>query len=206
MIRRIRGELIAIRPESALVDVNGLVYEVFVPRPVRDRISERGIGNHVELFTYYYMQSDGNRITPYLLGFETELQRQFFERLLDVPRMGPLSALRAFILPVGRIAHAVELQDNALLEELPGVGKQTARALIAALQGKLGQFVDAAELPEVEGLVTGPCSDLEADALEVLMQLGLARNDALRRLRQVTEAHPDIDSADELVREVFRQP
>ncbi len=205
MIRRIRGELVATYPASVLLEVSGLTYEVFVPEPVRERLSERGLGSQVELFTYYYLQSDANRITPYVLGFETELQRRFFERLLDVPRMGPMTALRAFVLPVGRIARAVELQDNHLLQQLPGVGRQKARDMIATLQGKLGEFVDVTELPEMEAAVTGPQSDLEADALEVLMRLGVSRGDALRRLRQVTEAHPETESADELIREVFRQ-
>jgi len=205
VIRRIRGDLVAASGESVLLAAGGLTYEVIVPEPVRDRLGERGLGSTVELFTYYYLQSDGNRITPYLLGFETDVQRRFFQRLTEVPRMGPLSAIRAFVLPVGRIAHAIELQDTRLLQELPGVGRQTARALIATLQGKLGEFVDAAELPEVEAPLSGPRSDLEADALEVLLQLGFSHGDALRRLRQAAEAYPDTDSADELVREVFRQ-
>lgn len=205
MIRRIRGELVAADEESVLLAVGGLTYEVIVPEPVRERLSERGLGSTVELFTYYYLQSDANRSTPYLLGFETDLQRRFFQRLTEVPRMGPLSVIRALVLPVGRIARAIELQDTALLQQLPGVGRQTARALIATLQGKLGEFVDVAELPEVEALVGGPRSDLEADALEVLMQLGFSQGDALRRLRQASEAHPEAESADELVREVFRQ-
>ena len=205
MIRRIRGELVATYRESVLVEVNGLAYEIILPEPVRERLAERGPGSTVELFTYYYMQNDGNRGTPYLLGFENELQRRFFERLLEVPRMGPLSTLRAFVLPLGRIARAIELQDSHLLQQLPGIGRQRARDMIATLQGKLGEFVDATELPDVEAAIGGPQSDLEAQALEVLMQIGVSRGDALRRLRQVTDAHPDAESADEIVREVFRQ-
>ncbi len=203
MIRRIRGELVGVYAESVLIDVGGLAYEVYAPAPVREALSDRGLGSTVELFTYYYLQSDGNRATPYLIGFQTELQRQFFERLLEVPRMGPMAALRAFVLPVGRIARAIELQDTGVLRSLPGIGRQRARDMVATLQGKLGQFVDIAELPEVEA--AGPRSDLEADALEVLTQLGLARSDALRSIVAVTTANPELQSADEIVREVFRK-
>ncbi len=203
MIRRLRGELVSAYSESVLIDVGGLAYEVYTPAPVREALCDRGVSTTVELLTYYYLQSDGNRATPYLIGFQTELQRQFFERLLDVRGLGPMAALRAFVLPVGRIARAIELQDTGVLQSLPGIGRQRARDMIATLQGKLGEFVDVAELPEVE--VAGPRSDTEADALEVLMQLGLSRSDALRSIIQVTEANPDLEATDEIVREVFRQ-
>ncbi len=203
MIRRIRGELVAAYDESVLLDVGGMAYEVHVPAPAREALCDRGIGSTVELFTYYYLQSDGNRSTPYLIGFSTELERAFFQRVLDVPRMGPLATLRALALPVGRIARAIELQDTGLLKSLPGIGQQRAQVIVATLQGKLGEFVDVAELPEVE--VAGPRSDLEADALEVLSQLGLSRSDALRSIIQVTEADPELESANDIVREVFRQ-
>jgi len=203
MIRRIRGELVGAYDESVLLDVGGMTYEVHVPAPVREAVCDRGTGSTVELFTYYYLQSDGNRSTPYLIGFSTELERAFFERLLDVPRMGPLAALRALALPVGRIARAIELQDTEVLKSLPGIGRQRARDMVATLQGKLGEFVDVAELPEVE--FAGPRSDIETDALAVLVQLGISHADALHGIVQVTEASPDLQSADEIVREVFRQ-
>ena len=203
MIRRIRGELVSIDSQSVLIDVGGIGYEVEVPEPVREAMSDRGLGSTVELFTYYYLQSDGNRVTPYLIGFQTELQRSFFERLLEVPRMGPMATLRALVLPVGRIARAIELQDTGLLKSLPGIGQQRAQVMVASLQGKLGQFVDVTEQLEVE--LAGPRSDTEADALEVLIQLGLSRSDALHSIIQVTEADPDLKATDEIVREVFRQ-
>ena len=90
-----------------------------------------------------------------------------------------------------------------MLKSLPGVGPQRARDMIARLKGKLGEFVDVAELPEVE--LAGPRSDTEADALEVLMQLGLSRADALHSIIQVTEADPDLQATHDIAREVFRQ-
>ena len=68
---------------------------------------------------------------------------EFFEKLLEVPRLGPMSALRALIIPVAEIARAIELQDETFLKKLPGVARQRARDMIATLQGKLAAFVDA---------------------------------------------------------------
>lgn len=204
MIRRLSGELIAVEAESALVEVGGLAYEVLLPPPLRDRLAERGLGSFVELYTYYYLQTDGNRVTPYLLGFESDLQRQFFERLLEVPRLGPLSALRAMILPVGEIARAIELQDEGLLRKLPGVARQRARDMVATLQGKLGRFVDAGEVPATYVPLIEPQTETEQEALEVLLQLGFSRNDALRSLRQAVTNNPEAEDSEELVRLVFQ--
>ncbi len=203
MIRRLRGELLEVGPEWALVEVGGLAYEVLLPPPVRDRLAERPAGSTVELYTYHYMQTDGNRVTPFLLGFESETQREFFQRLLDVPRLGPMSALRCMVLPVAQLAHTIELQDEGMLKKLPGVGRQRARDIIATLQGKLAIFLEAADLPEAVPL-TPPENETEQEALEVLLQLGLNRNDALRALRQTAASHPDAGS-EELVRLVFQQ-
>ena len=205
MIRRVRGELLAVEPESVILEVGGLAYQVMLSPPVRDRLAERGLGATVELYTYHYLQTDGNRITPYLLGFETELQREFFERLLEVPRLGPLSALRALVLPVGEVARAIELQDEGLLRKLPGVARQRARDMVATLQGKLARFVDTGETAAAYVPLTEPQNELEQEALEVLTQLGLSRADALRALRQVVTNHPEVETSDELVRLVFQQ-
>jgi len=205
MIRRLRGELLAVEPESVILEVGGLAYEVMLSPPVRDRLAERGPGATVELYTYHYLQTDGNRITPYLLGFETELQREFFERLLEVPRLGPLSALRALVLPVGEVARAIELQDEGLLRKLPGVARQRARDMVATLQGKLGRFVDMGETAAAYVPLTEPQNELEQEVLEVLLQLGFSRSDALRSLRQVVTNHPEVETSDELVRLVFQQ-
>jgi Holliday junction DNA helicase RuvA len=149
------------------------------------------------------MQTDGNRVTPFLLGFESETQREFFERLLEVPRLGPMSALRCMVLPVAQLAHTIELQDEGMLRKLPGVGRQRARDIIATLQGKLAIFLDAADLPEAVPMFP-PQNQTEQEALEILLQLGSNRNEALRALRQAAGTNPDA-GPEELVRLVFQQ-
>jgi len=202
MIHRIRGELVAIEEQSVLIETGNLCYEVFVSDAVRDRIGERGIGAQVELHTYHYLTSEPTKAVPYLLGFESETQRAFFERLLEVPRIGPLMALRMMMLPVATLAKAIEIQDTRVLQSLPGVGKQKARDIIATLQGKLGQFVDIKEL-EAEVPVERPLSDVEADALEILSQLGFSRSDALKSISAILTEEAELDSAEEVVRRVF---
>lgn len=204
MIRRIRGQLAGLQKESVLVETGGLTYQVFLPPHVRDRFEGYALGTEIELSTYHYLQSDPAKSVPVLLGFENDTQRDFFELLTDVPRMGPRAALRAFALPVPTLAKAIELQDTKLLKTLPGIGAQKAKDMIATLAGKLGRFVDIKELERGVEAAERPLEDFEADALDVLTQLGTSRADALEAIQQVREADPELKSADEVVRRVFQ--
>lgn len=202
MIRRIKGALVDVLADSVLIETGGLCYEVSVPALVRDRIAERELGTKVELQTFHYLSNDQSKSVPYLLGFENDTQREFFLRLLDVPRVGPQMALRMMVLPVGTFAKAIELQDARKLQSLPGVGKQKAKDIIATLQGKLGQFVDVREL-EAEISQARPLTETEADALAVLSSLGLSEDDAVTRIQAVIAADPAVTTPEEIVRRVF---
>jgi len=205
MIRRIRGELVAVGPEAVQLDVGGLCYEIVVSAPTAEHLAEREFGTAVELHLYQFMQIDGNRALPVLMGFETPAHRDFFERLLEVPRLGPRGAIRSMAIPVAIYAKAIEISDTKLLRSLPGVGAQKARDIVATLQGKLGQFVAVAEVEAALPPAGLPESDLEDEALFVLEQLGMSRADALRAVLGLRDTQPPPKTADEVVKAVFRR-
>jgi len=202
MISRLRGLLRAIDREGCEVEVGGVSYHVLLPPSVAERLAERPLGSEVELYTYYYLQTDPQKAVPVLLGFESRQQRDFFELLTQVPKFGPRAALRALALPVATLAQAIEAQDLRLLRSLPGVGPQRAKDLVAALEGRVAAFTKAAEGEAVVPLE--PSSEAEADAIDVLEQLGMPRADAMRRVAVVRREHPDAETADEIVRLAFR--
>ncbi|HUS81107.1 MAG TPA: Holliday junction branch migration protein RuvA [Armatimonadota bacterium] len=201
MIRHIRGELATVCEGAVVVDVGGVGYEVHVAEPLLDVLADRGVGAHVELATYHAEGGGPSGNAPRLVGFATEAERRFFELLLSVHNMGPMAAIRALVLPMPTIAKAIELGDARTLQTLPGVGKQRARDMISKLQGRMGEFIEGLE--EVRQTPAG--DELTVEALEVLVQIGLARGDALERIKAVREASPELSSADEIVRAVFRR-
>jgi len=205
MIRRIRGELGEITPETVEVCVGGLAYEVVVPPAAAGNLREREPGTEIELYTFQFMQIDGVRGTPVLMGFETPAQRDFFERLLEVPRFGPRSAIRSISIPVATYAKAIEIGDTKMLRSLPGVGAQKAKDIVATLQGKVGRFIDVAEVEAARPPGGLPESDAEEQSLVELEQLGMTRADALRAVLHLREAQPDLKTADQIVKAVFRR-
>lgn len=205
MIRRLRGELASLDGESVELNVGGLGYELLVAPPTRDRLAEREVGSTVELYTHYFMTIEGARVTPVLMGFETTTQRGFFERLLDVPRFGPRSALRSLTIPVATYARAIELSDTRLLKSLPGVGPQKAKDIVATLQGKLGPFVDAEEIEAARPLEGQLGSDAEQEAALVLASIGMSQAEVVQAILRARQQDPVPQTADEIVKAVFRR-
>ncbi|HEX9998007.1 MAG TPA: Holliday junction branch migration protein RuvA [Abditibacterium sp.] len=206
MISQISGTFCGRGNGSVLVSVGGLSYEVMVPLIVEKALDTAPLGEPISLQTIYYMQIDQNRATPVLLGFQNEIQREFFEKLLLVPRMGPKTALATFGRPVSTLASAIEAANYSLLQTLPGVGKQKARDIVATLQGKLAKFAlmqdsDLDERAKKAALMEH--SDVAEDALQLLTMMGYKRAEA-EKLVQEALAIENAPDAETLVRVIYR--
>jgi Holliday junction DNA helicase RuvA len=158
------------------------------------------VGDEVELVTLYLLQVEPGRATPMLLGFRNELEREFFERLLSVPKLGVRGALQLFAVPMATLARAIEDNDQKALMKLPGVGRQRARELIAALQGKVAKFALLAE----EEVPTPLITDVVSEALEILQSLGYTRTEAQKMIDAALERLPKPSSTEELIRTVYQ--
>ncbi|MFA0784674.1 Holliday junction branch migration protein RuvA [Fervidibacter sacchari] len=200
MIGRLKGRLVERHNQRLVIDVNGVGYEVFVPGVVARWAESLKIGEEVELVTLYLLQMEPGRATPMLLGFRNELEREFFEKLLSVPKLGVRGALQLFAVPMAALARAIEDNDQKALMKLPGVGRQRARELVAALQGKVAKFALLAEEEVPAPLVT----DVVSEALEILESLGYTRSEAQRMIDAALERLPKPSSVEELIRTVYQ--
>jgi Holliday junction DNA helicase RuvA len=200
MIGRLKGRLVERHNQRLVVDVNGVGYEVLVPSVVARWAESLRVGDEVELVTLYLLQVEPGRATPMLLGFRNELEREFFERLLSVPKLGVRGALQLFAVPMATLARAIEDNDQKALMKLPGVGRQRARELIAALQGKVAKFALLAE----EEVPTPLITDVVSEALEILQSLGYTRTEAQRMIDAALERLPKPSSTEELIRTVYQ--
>ncbi len=200
MIGRLKGRLVERHNQRLVIDVNGVGYEVFVPGVVARWAESLKIGDEVELVTLYLLQMEPGRATPMLLGFRNELEREFFEKLLSVPKLGVRGALQLFAVPMATLARAIEDNDQKALTKLPGVGRQRARELVAALQGKVSKFALLAEEETPVPTVT----DVISEALEILQSLGYTRTEAQKMIDAALERLPKPSSAEELIRTVYQ--
>ena len=207
MISQISGTLAGRGDNSLLLaTASGLTYEVFVPLIVAKALEAIPVGEQLQLETIYYLQIDQNRATPTLLGFQNAIEREFFEKLLLVPRMGPKSGLSTFARPVSTLATAIETANVSLLQSLPGVGKQKARDIIATLQGKLAKFalMQDGDLDErARRAAVGAHADVAEEALQLLMMLGHKRAEAEKLVGDAL-ANENAPDAESLVKVIYR--
>ncbi|HEY8321166.1 MAG TPA: Holliday junction branch migration protein RuvA [Candidatus Baltobacteraceae bacterium] len=200
MFARIAGTLIERGPESVVLDVAGLGYEVTLPPCVAEKIVASP-GEPVALEVYSVLNMDGNAGRFSYYGFTNAVERAFFEALLSVASIGPRSAARAFSQPMSRIASAIDRGDHAFLKTLPGIGQQKARDIVAKLQGKVARFL---LIREAEPQAAPPMPDFADEALAVLLQLEYKRPEAEAMIRKTLESMPEIRDAETLLAEIYR--
>lgn len=189
---------------SVDIDIGGVWYHVELPAFVWRAIEERQIGEELELETFYYVSQ--NAPTPRLIGFQREIERGFFEKLVTVPNVGPTTATKALVFSVSTIANWIEAGDVSELTKLPSIGKRSAETIVAQLRGKVTEEAlladerfDKPEKPKP----AGP-SEVARDTIDALVALGYTRTDAERVVSQVEEEAAPA-TVEEAIRAVFRK-
>jgi Holliday junction DNA helicase RuvA len=212
VIATLTGRLRRRAEDRVVLECGGIGYEVFLP-PIALRAlegAEAGAGDkaaELRLVIYYHATRDQPR--PVLIGFTTDLDKEFSERLVTVKDIGPMVAARALAAPVAELAAAIARQDEKYLRALPGIGPQKAKNIVAQLQSKVAKFALAREGAEPEP-VTGPATPADAEGLrelvwEVLVkQLGHRPSEASQLITDALRRRPDAHSPEDLFDEIYR--
>src|SRR4051812_33885054 len=140
------------------------------------------LGQTISLHTIDYLEGNPmqGRLTPRLIGFLNEVEREFFDLICSVDGVGVRKALRAMVRPVRDIATAIEEQDDKALAGLPGIGPAMAERIIAKLRRKVPKF--ALLVARDQEFETEAEHDVVKETFEVLRQLGHSESDARRLL------------------------
>ncbi len=204
MITRITGKLVSLNGVEAGIDVGAFEYEVAVPDFVRRQLQSQ-IGQEITLRTIEYL--DGNpqkgRLVPRMIGFLSDVEKDFFDMICSVDGIGVKKALNAMVKPVSEVAVAIEEQDVKTLSALPGIGPAMAERIVAKLRRKMAKFalLIAREFPQS----SEPASSVVSDALEALIALGHSASDARELIEKVTKTKGKFKAVDELLLEVYNQ-
>ena len=204
MITRITGTLERVEPTAVEIAVGPVVHEVLVTELVR-RSLQMKLGQLTVLHTLEYLEGNPTRgnLVPRLVGFLSEVEREFFELICEVDGVGVRKALRAIVRPVGEIAAAIEEQDTKALSGLPGIGGATAERMIAKLRRRMPKFalLIARESP---GEV-GAAADVLGETFEVLRSLGHSDSDARRLVDAVRQEKKQPKDVQDALEAIYRQ-
>ena len=205
MIVEIEGKLIRSSSDHLIVDIAGIRYQVLVAPIVFERLANIvDDAGKIKLTTYHYLQQDHSKSVPVLIGFLSEIEKDFFEKFITVSGIGPKAALRAINKPTSTIARAIDEANINFLCKLPGIGQQRARQIVAKLQGKVGKYgliKDAST-----GLVDVKNDEsFKDEALEILLQLQYRRGEAKAMISKALGRSSGINTAEGLLNEVYKQ-
>ena len=199
MIGYIEGTLMRRDEDHILLLTNHIGYEILLPAVVMRSLKGTQMGDTISLYIYH--QQTERQPKPILIGFNREVEREFFQRFISVEDIGPLKAARALTRPIREIAGAIESKDVGRLKELKGVGIRTAQKIIASLEGKMGKF---ALMREDEKQDPPETEDLEKQVVVVLVkQLGHKVADARAMVAQAIKQGPAYATAEELFDAVY---
>ena len=201
MIGYLEGKLLKKGDDRILVLANQVGYEVLLPAFVMNTFRAKSVGETVSIYIYH--QQTERQPKPVLIGFNLEVEKEFFQYFISVEAIGALKAVKALDIPVRDIARAIESKNVHKLKQLKGIGDRTARKIIATLEGKMDKFAlirktQQEEIPIVE--------DLSQQVLDVLVdQLGYKIKDAKQMITDAMERNSNISTPEELFEEVYRE-
>ena len=201
MIGYLEGKLLRKGDDRILVLANQVGYEVLLPAFVMNTFRAKSVGDPVSLYIYH--QQTERQPKPVLIGFNLEVEKEFFQYFISVEAVGALKAVKALDIPVRDIAIAIESKNVQKLKQLKGIGDRTARKIIATLEGKMDKFAlirksQKEEIPIVE--------DLSQQVLDVLVdQLGYKIKDAKQMITDAMKRNSNITTPEELFEEVYRE-
>jgi Holliday junction DNA helicase RuvA len=201
MISKITGLLSALHEDRAVISVLPFEYEVLIPEYTRRQL-QREIGKTVALHTICSL--DGNqqgKMTPRLIGFLTEAEREFFELFCSVDGVGAKKALRAMVRPVKEVAVAIEEKDENFLASLPGIGAAMSERIVAKLRRKVPKFalLVARDFPDTELQV-----DVVSETYEALLVLGHNEADARRLVDTVLKSKTKFKDSAEMIQAIYQ--
>jgi Holliday junction DNA helicase RuvA len=176
MIASLEGKLESLSGDSAVINVGGVGFQVYMPTSSLSRLG--ATGKEARLYTHLHLREDNAT----LYGFATSGELELFQMLINVSGLGPKLALAMLsAMSADQLATAIATGSTDLLTIIPGIGKKVASRLILELKDKIGA-----------GWLTTPAAELTAENTEVLAaltSLGYSATEAIHAVTTLPHDH-----------------
>lgn len=185
MISFLEGILEQINPNSVVINVSGIGYEVFTSQ--KDKKNFPPLGSLLKLFCYLQVKENGYC----LYGFVHIEERDLFLKLISVSGLGPKSGLA--ILSVFSPQEIVKIIKNEKIQQflsVPGIGRKTAERIILELKDKIPL------IPQEDSIFK--------DAFSALKNLGYKQQEIDCALKKVEKFYEETWDLERLVKEILK--
>jgi len=182
MIASVRGEVLDIALDHAVIEAAGVGYKVMATPSTLATLRR---GSEARLITAIIVREDSMT----LYGFADGENRDLFSTLLSVSGVGPKIALATLAVhDAPALRQALADGDVAALTRVPGIGKRGAERMVLELRDKMGAPPGA----QVNGhAVRGP-------VVEALVGLGFAVKLAEEATDKVLANEPEVSTSNAL--------
>ncbi len=193
MIAHISGKLIQKQPNSVIVDVGGVGYELNVPLSTFYDLGD--IGANVSLRVHTHVREDALQ----LFGFRTEAEKKLFLLLNSVSGIGPKLAITVLSgLSAEELIQAIRAGNLTKLTGIPGVGKKTAERMLVELKDKVAAILPPGLEDSTTAVIAQTGDAMREDVISALVNLGYVRAQAEKAVGAVLKETPDAGFADAL--------
>lgn len=192
MIEYLCGKVAELTPTTAVVDVNGVGYELNITlttfssleQAVGGQLGERQAAGQAKLFVHEVIREDA----WILYGFASKRERELFRELIGVSGVGSASArmILSSISPA-ELEQVITSGDERRLKAVKGIGGKTAQRIIVDLRDKIKPSGDSLLIQPGT-----PQSDVYDEALAALVMLGFAKPASQKVLSKLFSQEPTL--------------
>ena len=179
MIATLQGTLESLGSDWAIINVNGVGFQVYMPTSTMSTLGS--IGKEVRLHTHLVLREDS--VTLY--GFASPDEQSLFQTLIGVSGLGPRLAIATLsAMNAEQVTMAIATGSIDLLTTIPGIGKKMAERLILELKDKLNA-----------GFIASPASQIiqeNTDVLAALTALGYSVSEASQAVASLPSSSSDL--------------
>ena len=185
MIAYLKGRVLTITAETAILEVNGVGYERYCSGGAFRKLVQ---GEVAELHTYLQVKEDG--VT--LFGFASPKEKELFLKVISVSGVGPKLGIAVLTgLSADEFTQAIATADVKRLSAVKGLGKKTAEKIVLELHGK----ISAAEVMSASGddPTASPVGGVtvsaqDEEAVSALMGLGFTKSESVQAVKRARES------------------
>lgn len=198
MYAYLKGELEGISEDGAIIEVNGIGYNVRLPKEIVAKLPP--LHYKVQVFTYTSVREDALQ----LYGFLTAGDLELFKKLITVNGIGPKVAQGLLaVMDADSLKFAIMAGDAKLIAKAPGIGTKTAERIILDLKDKVSIEIDELSKDENSvGTVNAQTDSIKNEAVEALVALGYSQFEAAKAVSKVERC--DNDTVESVLKAAFK--
>ncbi len=200
MIHFLRGVLARKTDSLAVIDINGVGFEVWIPLMTYHALPK--VGEECMLHTMMLVREDDIR----LFGFSSPEERELFRLFLGLQGVGTKMAMDILsYISQEQLVETIQRNDLTILCQVPGVGKKRAEKILFELQRINNPILHSTAFRKEQSTESiAPTSSNAQEAVEALLALGMKIAEAQKAVQAAQSELDENVSVSELIKVALR--